>query len=656
VTEATSPTSVPPVDPLEAGRLALARHDWREAFDRLSEADRAGSLPGDDLERLAEASFFVGRASDGIEARERAYHVHLADGNEIRAAYIALDLASQYNFEGKQSIAAGWVRRAERLLGDGDTYAHGYLTLTRSEMAAASGDIDTALALAERAVAIGDAAEHKDLRAFALSTLGTLRIATGDTDDGLALMEEASLAAVNGELSPIASGVTACRMIAACRDLTDYRRATEWIEATERYCQRQAVAGFPGVCRVHRAEVAAIAGAWDKAENDLVQATDDLARYNATPVQADGYYAIGEIRRLKGDLEGAEAALREAHARGHSPHPALALVRLAEGKVKAAATAINAEVAQAWDRWARGRLLVAQVEISIVAGDVARARAAVDELGAIISGHPSAALEAGRQVALGRVLLAEGDPDGAARELRSAIRGWREVGAPYEIARARALLSRAVRALGDEETADLELRAAHDEFVRLGARLEATASERELRDLEDRRSGPVQVRKTFMFTDIVGSTTLAEALGDVAWERLLRWHDDTLRALFSGGGGEIVNSTGDGYFVAFESARSGIDCAISVQRALRDHRAATGFAISVRIGLHTAEANRRGADYSGMGVHVAARVAALAGGEEILATAETLAEAGDDVATLDRREAAVRGASAKVSLVSIAWA
>jgi len=654
-------TSPPPAsttgDPREAGRAAFERRDWVAAFELLTAADRSAPLSGDDLELLAVAAFFAARAKDGIAAKERAFQVRLAEGDEIRAAYIALDVAREYAYEGKPSLAASWSRRAEKILGtEGDTYAHGYLTLVRSEEAASSGDIDRALALAARAIEIGDHARDQDLRAFALTNLGSLKIATGATDDGLALMEEASLAAVSGELSPLASGVTACRMIAACRDLTDYRRATEWIEATERYCQRQAVSGFPGVCRVHRAEVAAVRGAWDTAETDLVQATDDLAFYNATPVQADGYYAIGEIRRLKGDLEGAEAALREAHARGHSPYPALALVRLAEGKVKAAATAINAEVAQSWDRWARGRLLVAQVEISIAAGDVPRARAAIDEVGTITSGHPSAALEAGRQVALGRVLLAEGDPDGAARELRAGIRGWREVGAPYEIARARALLSRALRTPGDEESGDLELRAAHDEFVRLGARLDAGSTERELRDLEDRRTGPVQVRKTFMFTDIVGSTTLAEALGDVAWERLLRWHDDTLRALFASGGGEIVNSTGDGFFVAFETAHNGINCAISIQRALRDQRVATGFAISVRIGLHTAEANRRAADYSGMGVHVAARVAALAGGEEILATAETLAEAGDDITTVDRREAAVRGASAKVSLVTIAWA
>ncbi len=158
-----------------------------------------------------------------------------------------------------------------------------------------------------------------------------------------------------------------------------------------------------------------------------------------------------------------------------------------------------------------------------------------------------------------------------------------------------------------------------------------------------------------MFTDIVGSTNLAEALGDEAWENLLRWHDDMLRTLVAKNGGEVVNSTGDGFFVAFESAGRGIDCARAIQRALVDHRRTSGFALSVRIGLHTAEANRRGADYSGVGVHLAARVAALAGGGEILATAATLAEAGD-VEAEDRREATVKGVSAPVDIASVSWA
>ncbi len=655
MSEVTSPASAAG-DPVQAGRDALVRHAWQEAFEQLSQADREGALSGDDLEALALSAFFAAHPDTELEVKERAFKAHEAEGNGLRAAYLALDIARHYGYAGKPSIASAWTRRAERIIGpDGETYAHGYLALIRSEAAGATGDVEAALALAERAVEIGTRAADADLNAYALTNLGALKIATGATSDGFALMEEASIAAVNGELSPFTTRVTACRMIGACRDLTDYRRASEWIEATEKYCDRQSLSGFPGVCRIHRAEVAAVGGAWERAEQELERATTELAAFNAASPQADGFYAIGDIRRLKGDFEGAESALREAHARGRSPQPALALVRLAEGKVKAAAAAINAAVdEQTWDRWARARLLPAQVEIAIAAGDLGLARTAVDALAGIVEGYPSPALEGGRQVALGRVLLAEGDAVGAAQELRASVKVWREVGAPYEVARARAVLSRALRVHEDEENADLELRAALDEFRRLGARIDVDAAERELRDVEDRRSGPVSARKTFMFTDIVGSTNLAEALGDQAWERLLRWHDDTLRSLVASGGGEIVNSTGDGFFAAFDSAQAGVDCAISIQRALRDHRAGTGFAPPVRIGLHIAEANRRGTDYSGKGVHVAARVAALAGGGEILATAETLAEVAD-VSSSGAREVPVKGVTAPVSLAAITW-
>ena len=515
--------------------------------------------------------------------------------------------------------------------------------------------MDEALALAELAVAIGTRAADADLKASALTNLGSLKIAAGSTFDGFAMMEEASIAAVNGELSPMLTGVTACRMIGACRDMTDYRRASEWIEATEKYCNRESLSGFPGVCRIHRAEVAAVGGAWGQAELELERATIELGAYNATPPQADGFYAIGDIRRLKGDFEGAQQALREAHSRGRSPQPALALLRLAEGNVKAAASAINAAVAEeTWDRWARARLLPAQVEIAIAAGDIAEARKAVDGLEEIVRDYPSPAFESGRQVALARVLLAEGDAPGAIRELRVAIKGWREVGAPYEVARARVILSHALRSLDDTDGADLELEAAIASFTQLGARVDLEAAERERRRLADRRSGPATATKTFMFTDIVGSTSLAEALGDQAWEAVLRKHDDMLRERVAAAGGEVVNSTGDGFFVAFDGARIAIDCAIGIQQELRDLRAKVGFACPVRIGLHSAEANRRGADYSGMGVHVAARVAALAGGGEILATTETIAAAGI-VATSEPRTVAVKGVSAPVTFAAISW-
>jgi hypothetical protein len=302
VSEVLAAPTVPEDDPLARGRAALDRHAWAEGYELLVAADRIQPLSGPDLEQLALAAFFVPQPEHLGELKERAFKAHLDAGDEIRAAYVAIDLARFFVLSGRTSIASGWVRRAERLLPpDGETYAHGYLTLVRSEQAAAGGDLDGAMALAQRTIEIADRTGDVDLRAWGLSLLGEMKIASGATPDGIALLEEASIAAVNGELSPFTSGVTACRMIGACRDLTDYRRASEWIEATEQYCERRSLKGFPGVCRVHRAEVAAVGGHWAEAEQDLLATVGDLERYRATSPIADGYYALGEIRRLRGD-------------------------------------------------------------------------------------------------------------------------------------------------------------------------------------------------------------------------------------------------------------------------------------------------------------------------------------------------------------------
>jgi class 3 adenylate cyclase len=645
----------PPSDPVAPGREAYARHDWPAAFAALSRADEQHGLSGPDLEMLADAAFFAARADARLAILERAFKAYLADGNHVRAAFVALDLANNLGLRRKMSLASAWTRRAERLLdGQPESNAHSYLALVRSEMAVAEGSVDDGLDLAMEAAAIAMRTGDADLHALALSRQATIKVATGATAEGFALLEEAAISAVNGELSPMVAGVTSCQMISVCRDLTDYRRAGEWLEATDQWCERQEVSGFPGICRVHRAEIVALRGGWERAERELRQATSELAAYEAIPPMADGLYAIGEICRLKGDVEGAEDALRQAHALGRTPQPALALLRLSAGKVKAASAAIDAALAEPnWDQWARARLLAAQVEIAVAAGDPQRARAAADELSAIVADYQSPALEAGRRQALGRVLLAEGDAAAAVGELRSAIGSWRDVGAPYEVARARALLSRALRAVGNEDDADLELGAARDEFGRLGAQPDLATADAELQSIAERRARPGQVRMAFMFTDIVGSTGLAEALGDEAWERLLAWHDATLRGLFDRHAGRVVNSTGDGFFVAFNEPRQALDCAIAVQRALDDHRQASGFAPPVRIGIHAADATQRGGDYSGIGVHVASRIAGLADGGEILASLDTLPGGAGDPSEV--RDVAVKGVTGPVRIATVSW-
>lgn len=113
---------------------------------------------------------------------------------------------------------------------------------------------------------------------------------------------------------------------------------------------------------------------------------------------------------------------------------------------------------------------------------------------------------------------------------------------------------------------------------------------------------------------------------------------------------------GDGFFIAFDDARDAIDCAVEIQRRLAEHRKEHGFAPWVRIGIHTAEATRQGDDYTGGGVHAAARIGALGGKEEIVVSAETLAGVGEiSNAVSDARSVTLKGVPEPATIHSVEW-
>lgn len=161
--------------------------------------------------------------------------------------------------------------------------------------------------------------------------------------------------------------------------------------------------------------------------------------------------------------------------------------------------------------------------------------------------------------------------------------------------------------------------------------------------------------RTFMFTDIVGSTSLVEAIGDEAWAAVLRWHDQALRSQFAAHHGEEIDHAGDGFFVAFVDVESAIACAVAIQRALAEHRQTHGFSPQVRIGVHASEATSQGTGYHGKGVHRAARIGALADGGEILVSQETLAAAAAPFDTSAPRTVKLKGMSEPATVVAIRW-
>ena len=172
--------------------------------------------------------------------------------------------------------------------------------------------------------------------------------------------------------------------------------------------------------------------------------------------------------------------------------------------------------------------------------------------------------------------------------------------------------------------------------------------------LRHKTGPPRRVMKTFMFTDIVGSTSLVEAMGDEAWTNLLRWHDGTLRELFAAFQGQEVTSTGDGFFVGFDRPEAAVACAVAIQRRFADHRREHGFAPQVRIGLHASEAAQVGADYRGVGVHEAARIGALGGAGQIVASRTTVAGI-TAYGLSEARAVMLRGISEPIEVVDVSW-
>lgn len=650
----------PAVDPLQAGRDALKRYAWREALGYLRAADAAAPLSPEDLEGLAEAAWWSALMASCIDARERAYRLYIDAGCPRRAGYVAIALARDYFLRNEGSVANAWVNRAERLLGEeADSVEKAWLLRTRAVIAI-EGERDFAKGLdyATRTLEMATRVRDRDLIVLALQDQGRVLVATGKVKEGMDLMDEATVAAVGGELSPWVTAAIYCNTITACHRLADIRRAEEWTQAAKRWCERQAIAGFPGMCRVHRAEVMRLRGAWREAEEEARQACEELKEFNLGYC-AEAFYEIGEIRLHLGDLAGAEQAFRRAHELGRDPQPGLALLRMAEGKTLAALRSIrNAVTAETQERLLRARLLPALVEIAIAARELDTAAEGVAELAAIARDFGTPALNATALSSRATLHLARGESAEALRVLRDCLRVWKDLDAPFERARARVWLAEAYRGVGDLDNAALELEAARAALERLGARHELARADELLAEVINggrRAKSGERTGWTFVFTDIVKSTALIEAIGDEAWADLVRWHDQTLRAVICRHGGEEVDHAGDGFFIAFADPAPALDCAVAIQRALADHRRDHGFAPQVRIGVHTSAAIQEGGKYKGKGVHAAARIGAFADAGEIVVSEQTITVAQRQAEVTGPRTVPLKGIRDPITVYTLPW-
>ena len=636
---------------LESARRAAERHAWRDTYATYADVAQLELTPHD-LEQYADAAWWTGRLDEAIRLRERSYAGFSAAGDKLGAARLALTLSWDHTARGSFAIARGWFANADRML-DGlpEAAEHGLLALSRGITSLlAEGNVGDALPELERAREIAERAGDRDTQVLALVGTGRALVQSGEVEKGLAILDEASTSAVSGELRPFATGLVYCVTITSCQNVGDYRRAAEWTDAANRWCDQEDMNGFPGACRIHRAEILRLNGDWPQAEKTALAACEELQDFDRH-VTAGGHYEVGEIRRRRGDFAAAGESYRKANELGRPPQPGLALLQLAEGQLDGAVAGITRALSEVTEPLERLRALPAHVEIAIAAGDLDAARAAAAEFEEIVDSYKigdqrAPAFDAAVSLAHGQIALAEKDWGEAVRALGRARDEWQRVGAPYETAQARTLLGLALQRAGDEHAATGELQAALATFERLGARLD--------QERVDELLGTVEGDRTFLFTDIVDSTKLLERLGDAEWRKLLASHDELVRAGILGHDGRVVKQTGDGFFARFDDPGKAIEAAVAIQRALSTDDSAP----AIRIGAHTGGAFKTGTyltDYGGQGVHVAARIGAAAAAGEILVSRETLEGVASAFRLSEPRTESLKGFERPVDVVSVDW-
>ena len=460
------------LDALEHGRRAYADYRWATADEALTLADAHEPLGAEDLELLATAAYMLGRIDDYLAALARAHDAYLERGEELRAAGCALWIGTTLFLTGKVGRASGWVGRAERLIErhGPDCVEAAYLLVPQMFERTESGDLAGAIDIAAEIVAAARRLGDPDLLALALHEQGHLLVRDGRPAEGLRLLDEAMLGVTAGETSPIPTGIVYCGVITGCREAHEVRRAAEWTSELTRWVERQPeMVVFSGRCLIHRAEILQLRGAWREAMDEVQRGHARCVKAQNDQAAAEAAYRRGELHRLLGELDEAEAAFHAASRDGREPQPGLALLWLARGDATTAAATLRRVLDETTLLGARAYVLPAFVEAMLALGDVTAAREACSELEAAAASLGSDLAAATARSCAGEIELAAGDAQAALPALRSAAASWRQLDAPYEGARVRVLVGRACRMLGDEPSARLEFEAARDTFARLGA-------------------------------------------------------------------------------------------------------------------------------------------------------------------------------------------
>ena len=448
-----------------AGWTELRAGRWEAARDAFAEAEETAAT----LEGLSWAAWWLDDAGTVFDARERAYRLYRAAGDDAGAARMATWLAAdELDFHGAATVAGGWLQRARRLLEPLDAGPdHGWLAFHEGYVAHASGDGGRAVERGVTAAAVGRRFDVPDLEMLGLGLQGAALVASAHVEDGMRCLDEATAAALAGEATiPISSAWTCCFLVSACTAVQDYERASEWCDRIAEFAERYGSRYMLGFCRAEYGAVHVWRGRWAEAEELLEGAIEAFTR--SRPAYAGGPIAqLAELRRRQGRTAEAVALVERAGA-SHGAQLCRARLALDAGDPRTATDLVE-RLHRRDPSPDQAPLLELLLRASIADGELGRAATALAELRALVARVGTGPLQSATDLAGGMLAAARDDHERARTLLEDAVDGYERSGAPYEAAQARVALAATLAALGRTDRADAETAAAVQALRELGA-------------------------------------------------------------------------------------------------------------------------------------------------------------------------------------------
>jgi len=471
-TEAAGDATVVADDPRARAEDAFASAQWQLAMQAFAEADRADPLDAGALERWGTAAQCAGDLASAMAPLERAAVVYSSKGERESAARALISLARIQIESLDLAVAQGCLRRAERLLsGLPSGEQHGYLAWMTARFYLYKGEMSQAIELAQKARDMGHELGNADIESMGTVLWGLSLQATGDAKDGVALQDEAAAAVLSGSVTPLVGGIVYCGLISSCCNVGDWLRAGQWTESFTRWCERSNIDSFAGACLVHQAEVFAMGGQLQDAQ-DAIHRADPLIRLGAPWAQGDAYRLMGDVYLARGELEEAERYFHQSYQHRGDPYPGYAELLYKRGRGEEAIRGLERAAAKA--HWVamerRVQFLACAAQIAALLGLREKAQALLEMINKDATLQEAGMNAAHLQRAQAEFAWLQGKGEEAAQLLHSAIERLQHGGAVMEAARAQLRLAELLAHQGDRHAALLELSAAEGVFQAAGAK------------------------------------------------------------------------------------------------------------------------------------------------------------------------------------------